>query len=226
MPDAVAWLRRALPRDEVVYVPGNHDFWQDPALAECRLPMVELLRQGAEAARVHGVRPLSDDTMEVAGVRIVGSTLWTDYQVEGMYPQRTAMRVAERGMNDYGRIRRPSSTRPSKPVRPQDLLALHRASVAFLDDALGLPFDGPTVVVTHHAPAPASLSIPFDALNPCYASDLRWLMQKHVPPLWVHGHVHSPSDYTVDQIRVVCNPRGYASESQQRRWDPAVIVEV
>lgn len=226
VPDAIAWLRRALPNDEIVYVPGNHCFWQDPALAEARLPMVDLLRHGAEAARQHGVRLLSDDATVIGGVRILGSTLWTDYCVEGMYGQRTAMRVAEKGMNDYRRIRRPSSTRPTKPIKAQDLLHLHRASVAYLDDALAQAFDGPTVLVTHHAPAPMSLSAPFDSLNPCYANDLRWLMQRHVPPLWVHGHVHVPSDYLVGQTRVVCNPRGYAGEIQQSRWDASFIVEI
>ena len=36
-------------------------------------------------------------------------------------------------------------------------------------------------------------------------------MQRHAIDLWFHGHVHSPSDYTVPgtRTRVLCNPRGY-----------------
>ena len=135
------------------------------------------------------------------------------------------MHTAQRRMNDYRRIRRPSSTRPTKPVRPEDLLRLHRDSVAFLDEALG-GFGVRRVVVTHHAPHPRSLASRFDECNPAYASDLEWLIRRHVPELWVHGHVHAPSDYVVDQTRIVCNPRGYASEPQQARWRSDLVVEV
>jgi len=58
---------------------------------------------------------------------------------------------------------------------------------------LGLPFAGPTVVVTHHAPHPTSL--PTDDLAHCYASDMSHLMQDRQPDLWVHGHIHSRADY-------------------------------
>ena len=226
LPEAMAWLRRQLPDDRIVYVAGNHDYWQDPALAGGRLPMGELMSQATTIADFWGVVLLNDAMVEVAGARVIGSTLWTDYRGEGVVPPRTSMRTAKKGMNDYRMIRRASSSRPTKPIEPEDLLALHRASKEFLDTEMSIPFDGPTVVVTHHAPHLRSLSVPFDELNPCYASDLEPLIRRHAPALWVHGHIHVPSDYVVDQTRIVCNPRGYAGEAQQRRWDPTVIVEV
>ncbi|MDX7952290.1 metallophosphoesterase [Lichenihabitans sp. Uapishka_5] len=226
-PDAIAWLRRQLPHDRIVYVPGNHDYWQPPETAE-RLTMDRILSEARDAAAVTGVDLLSDDAVEIAGARVLGATLWTDYRINAGTGGGTAhwMRVAQNGMNDYGRMRRPSSSRPTKPIRPTDLLFRHRASMEFLDTEMATAFDGPTVVVTHHAPHARSLMVQHDDLNPCYASDLEWLMVKHAPALWVHGHVHVPSDYVVDQTRVVCNPRGYSGEIQQGRWNPAVIVEV
>ena len=99
-------------------------------------------------------------------------------------------------------------------------------SVEFLDIEMSLPHAGPTVVVTHHAPHPRSLMAPMDSLNPCYASDLTWMVAKHAPVLWVHGHCHVPSDYTVEGTRIIANPRGYPGEISHRRWRQDLVVEV
>lgn len=224
--DALTWIRVAIGvRVPVIYVCGNHDFYQRHVPdGDVRLTMDQILDQGRDAARQYGIHLLSDDAVTIAGVRFLGSTLWTDYRIEGM-PVQASMRSAERGMNDYRAIRRASSTEATKPIRAIDLLAKHRASVDFLDTDLALPFDGPTVVVTHHAPHPRSLVDPHAALNGCYASDLTWLITKHGPALWVHGHVHVPSDYVAGGTRVVCNPRGYPGEHVNRTWDH-VVVEV
>ncbi|MCW6507065.1 metallophosphoesterase family protein [Lichenifustis flavocetrariae] len=223
--DALAWLRTTFGDRPIVYVPGNHDFYQHHRDGgDGRMTMDEILTVGRDAAERYGIHLLSDDAVTIAGVRFLGTTLWTDYRVEGT-PIQAAMRAAEKGMNDYKNIRRPSSTKPTKPIRAADLLARHRASVEFLDAELALPFDGPTVVVTHHAPHRRSLMVQFDPLNGCYASDLEWLIRKHSPPLWVHGHTHVPSDYDVGNTRIVCNPRGYPGEVCNRRWDH-VTVEV
>ena len=110
-----------------------------------------------------------------------------------------------------------------------DLLLRNQASVEFLDAEMSLPFDGPTVVVTHHAPHPRSLmTTPGDRddLDACYASDLTWMMGKHSPALWIHGHTHVPSDYMIGSTRVVCNPRGYPGEIQHARWRRDLVVGV
>lgn len=228
LPDALAWLRRQLPDDRLIYVAGNHDYWQ-PSHTEDRLTLPELLDAGRDAARVHGVDLLDDATVTVAGARICGATLWTDYRLNNGAGAGTAhwMRAAERGMTDYGRIRRPSSTRPTRPIRPTDLLMRHRASVAWLDATMATPFDGPTVVVTHHAPTPLSLSDENDTLAHCYASDLTWLIERHAPALWVHGHVHGRVDVQVDNTRVLANARGHAGcEASAAAWVPQLVVEV
>ena len=125
-------------------------------------------------------------------------------------------------MNDYRRIRRRASGH-HKYVRPSDLLALHRASRAWLDGHLAQPHAGPTVVVTHHAPHPASLPAPGFDLAHCYASDLSPLIEARQPDLWVHGHLHSRADYRIGATRIVCNPRGHIEEPGAATFDPSVI---
>lgn len=91
-------------------------------------------------------------------------------------------------------------------------------------------FDGPTVVVTHHAPARASVAERYaqDWLTPSFVSALPASFFE-VPKLWVHGHTHSSFDYVEGSCRVVSNPRGYRmgdGGSENRQFDRGFVVHV
>ena len=44
--------------------------------------------------------------------------------------------------------------------------------------------------------------------------------------LWLHGHLHAPSDYRHLGCRVVANPLGYAGKGEQQGFAPQRLVEV
>jgi Icc-related predicted phosphoesterase len=47
--------------------------------------------------------------------------------------------------------------------------------------------------------------------------------------LWIHGHIHTSSDYVIGGTRVVANPRGYPHKNggqENPSFDPFFIVEV
>jgi len=113
------------------------------------------------------------------------------------------------------------------------------ALLAFLARALAEPFDGPTVVVTHHGPHPGSIHPRFNGnvANPAFVSDLSSLMGRAA--LWIHGHTHASFDYEVAGTRVLANPRGYAGphpvsgrvhgtpdSPENPAFDPALTVEL
>jgi len=112
--------------------------------------------------------------------------------------------------------------------RPKDAAALHRASVAWLREKLAEPFDGPTVVVTHHAPSLRSVPAAWrdDPVSAAYASNLDWLVEESGAALWVHGHVHESADYIISRTRVVCNPRGYWPKQPNPHFKPGLMVGV
>ncbi len=58
--------------------------------------------------------------------------------------------------NDFWKIR--VAADGYRRFRPHDAARIHAATLAWLNARLSEPFDGPTVVVTHHAPS--ILSIP------------------------------------------------------------------
>ena len=46
--------------------------------------------------------------------------------------------------------------------------------------------------------------------------------------LWIHGHTHDSFDYRLNETRVVCNPRGYATEGvNENPWfDLNLVVDI
>jgi predicted phosphodiesterase len=131
-----------------VVIAGNHEFYRAPydeTIEVCR----------SEAAAADNVHFLEQDEqifeINNCKVRVLGSILWTDFSVNGVEHQHTAMMNAVARMNDFrlilfrGRI-----------LRPEDTVELHRASRAWLDARLRVPHEGPTIVVTHHAPSDRS----------------------------------------------------------------------
>ena len=215
---SLAWLRDTLaPLMPVVYVAGNHDFYREG--------VVEARREAREhAADYPGVHFLDDSAVVLGGVRFVGATLWTDFALNGN--QASGMSYAGARMNDYKRVK--FSKVPFERFTPTRSCGLHHASRRYLDETLSQPFDGPTVVVTHHAPHRDSLDPRRPAadryVDPAYATDMSETMLKHGPDLWLHGHVHVCNDYTVGSTRVVSNPRGYGNENPG--FVPGLVLEV
>lgn len=221
------WLSKVvLPHMPVVYVPGNHDFF-DTSIAEGLL----VARAVSEMA---GVTFLHDDTAEIGGVRFAGNTLWTDYALYAPGDgQARAARIAadmdaSRGKADHARIRVSNDEKSPgfRFLQPEDTAAIHGRSVAWIESVLEEACDGPTVVVTHHAPHPLSIDPAFkgDSKTPSYVSDLSGLISRRSPDLWLHGHVHQAYDYSVGRTRVLCNPRGYAHETPAFEWGKTVSV--
>jgi hypothetical protein len=106
-------------------------------------------------------------------------------------------------------------------VREQALLCQD-----WLRQALAQPFAGDTVVVTHFAPSLRS-GDPRYGLAPgtagfCNALD-DLLPQAR---LWLHGHLHCPSDYRHQGCRVVANPMGYAAKGEQEFFNPLATYRV
>ena len=83
------------------------------------------------------------------------------------------------------------------------------------------------VIITHHAPS--LRSVPerpqYAQLAPGYATKLDALVAESGAALWVHGHIHMPSNYHIGHTRVVCNPRGYR-HAFVPGFNPALVIEV
>lgn len=211
--EGAAFLRQYTARTgiPVVMVAGNHEFYHHSIDS-----MTDLLRL-VNTPLFHF---LENGVVDVAGVRFIGCTLWTNYELNGNVIG--SMFAAGRGMNDHRAI----STNGRNFV-PQDALDKHAASLAFLRDNIGQR--QPTVIVTHHAPS--GLSIDEDrygdsVLNAAYASPLDDFVAASGAAVWHHGHVHANRDYWIGDTRVICNPRGYHRYEENENFNPNLIIDV
>ena len=217
----IFWAREAFPDKPVIYVPGNHEFYGRD--------MRETQALMSIAAREMGVHLLDDGEVIINGVRFLGTTLWTDFELfldekDSDYMKLFCMREGQRVLNDfrvihYGRLGH---------FAPTHSVELHHASLAWLTGKLADPFDGKTVVVSHHLPSILSVAERFkeDTLSPCFASNLDHLFGQM--DLWVHGHTHDNFDYESMGTRVICNPRGYVTfnRTENLDFDPKLVVEI
>jgi 3',5'-cyclic AMP phosphodiesterase CpdA len=234
--EGIRWAAQTFdPDTPVVYVPGNHEYYDGEFGA------LETAMRDA-AASVDNLHYLNNATWtDPAGRwRVLGTTLWTDFELFGASDEARAAScaAAEKAMLDFRgpiQVAWSSETRtsdaPSRMFTVGDALALHRQSRTWLERELAQPFDGITIVVTHHAPHRASLAERFanDLASAGFISHLPTLVHEPVA-LWIHGHTHTAFDYVSNGTRVVCNPRGYLNrrtrerENPQFAWDK--IVEV
>lgn len=219
-PDAaIAWAQGF--DKPVLYVPGNHEFYGS-SLAET-LARLRSLSSGTS------IRVLDRDEVLIDGVRFLGTTLWTDFQLDADADARElAVRTSLRLVRDFSRIR----IREADPelFTPAHSAALFARNTAWLDARLREPFAGPTVVITHHAISPRSIHPRFadSPINASFVSNAEQLLDGRRAALWIHGHTHDSFDYRVNGTRVVCNPRGYSENgvNENSLFDPQRVVEV
>ncbi|MCW5691649.1 MAG: metallophosphoesterase [Pseudolabrys sp.] len=215
--NAFMHLRLFVPMQiPIVMVMGNHEYY--------RRSFHEELARAREVAPLYGVHFLENDSIVIGGVRFIGATLWTDYALFGEANLGRAMVAASSGLNDHRRIS--WSKQPWQRFGPQEALLLHRTSRKYIEKTLAEAFEGPTIVVTHHAPHVGSLHPRYanDVLSAAYVSDLASVIETAQPDLWIHGHVHASFDYLVGATRVLCNPHGYGQENAD--FNGSLVVEV
>lgn len=195
----------------VLYVRGNHDSFFTAYEVE--------IGKLAVATRSGSFTLLERKVWTRDTIRIIGCCLWTDFALLGRLDD--AMLLAQFAGADYRYLRRLDGKR----LTPEDTRFEHSLTVEWLTRQLMTPFDGKTVVVTHHAPHVRSLDNRFgrQRYDSAFASDLSTLT-KYVH-LWIHGHVHQSCDYKVNRCRIMCNPAG-TERRPNPDFCPMLVVEV
>ena len=219
----------------VVFVPGNHEYDGldfDAAHARLRETCERLGLIWLERGALLG--PWTDRLGRP--LRLLGTTLWTDF--DALSPQsdpgkHTANLLAlqlksrdkaSRAANYY--LRKTGTTRAGAPFLAEQVRAQSLECQDWLRQGLQTPFEGATVVITHFAPSLRSAD-PRYGLTPRTAGFCNHL-DDLLPcaQLWLHGHLHAPSDYVHLGCHVVANPMGYARKNEQERFKPGDIIEI
>ena len=217
---AVFYLAKEWARAKhILYVPGNHEYYGtdiDPAR--------EML---AKHCRHNRITLLDPGTNTIDGVHFIGATLWTDFKIDFTKTLDQTLSTVGAGIADFaGAIQH-----QEKRFTTLEAKRRHESERAFIEEALERTkvTDQPTVVITHHAPSPASIAPHFEGhpLNAGFASNLEEVIDRHQPQVWIHGHMHDAVDLRIGKTRVLCNPQGYNPEKESSRgYDPGLCIEI
>ena len=218
----------------VLFVPGNHEYdAQDFDHAHARLR--------ATCERL-GLIWLERETVVLDGVRFVGTTLWTDFDALGsaahkpgtaapaqaagnaLAQQLTAREKAFQAANYY--LKKTQTTRGGVPMLAEQVRELGLECQQWLRAALTPPYAGATVVITHFAPSLRSADPRYGHVpgTAGFCNALDELLPS--AQIWLHGHLHAPSNYVHQGCRVVANPLGYARKNEQAAFRGQLILEV
>lgn len=203
-PHALEALGKRIDLSRVWVMPGNHDYYDFRIDGEDRL---------ADFAREAGANFAQKSELRFGGARLLCCTLWTDLALHG--DQEQGMAMARSRMNDYRYIRMVG--KGFGRLDPLDTVRIHNDHRAWLAARMAESFDGQTLVVTHHAPHPASIehlvADPDDAeASPAYTSDLRALIEAGGPDRWIHGHTHGGPDIIHGRTTITNVSLGYPDQ--------------
>lgn len=210
----IEWAKKYIEDKPVIYILGNHEYYKGS--------YPNTLHKIIKASEGSNVRVLENDRVEFEGIRFHGATLWTDFSLFGN-PVEYGV-ICQARMNDYKQIRLDPSY---AKLRSIDTFKAHQLSKAWLQESLEESTDYKNVVITHHAPSIKSVPELYknDPVTSAYASNLEDFIKKYKPLYWIHGHIHTPARYKIDQTEIICNPHGYLDEGYNG-YDIALIIEI
>jgi hypothetical protein len=185
---------------KVFFIPGNHSYYRHDYAAWNKTMddrFLETLKNTIWANGRVGMTIFEN-------IRFIMCTLWGD----GGATVAEQIRV-DHGLNDFRIIRN-----GVERFKVQDMMALHKAQKAELVRLLKVPFDGKTVVCTHHMPSYRLCHPRFGTeINGGFASNCDDILAyDHAPDLWFAGHTHDTIDTQLWKTRIVINPAGYRGE--------------
>jgi predicted phosphohydrolase len=212
----VEWAAGLAHGRHVLYVAGNHEFYGHAIPG-----LIDDLRAAAAGTTVH---VLENDEVRLDGVRFLGCTLWSDFDFDGRERRAESMALCQRVVNDYEYI---TFGPGARTLAPRDTRMFHISSRSWLSQRLAQPHEGPTVILTHHAPLirgrPTTPVL--RAVAGAFVSDVTELMGSERVALWIFGHTHRMADLKHRGTHVVSNPRGYPHQPVAG-FDPSLVISV
>jgi len=189
----VNWALANIPYHiDVIYVPGNHEYYGHDYLE---------LQKNFEQHNLSNthVTVLDNALLEIWGIKFAGSTLWTDFQA---YKDPASTLHWAFGLNDSRWIKY-----GNRPINAYDMINLNTKAMDFLEHVHA------DVLVTHYAPLMSeSDRWKGHVLTPGFITEIPERVHKKFK-YHIHGHTHNPFDYEMPYgTRVICNPRGYGYE--------------
>ena len=208
---------------DVLVILGNHEHYKGSF-------STSFGRMKDNLAEFVNVTVLEKDSITIDNVTFIGATLWTSMNNH----DTLCMYQSELTMNDYRTIRHGTVVEPWKRrLRPADTVLDHVNARHYILTEIEKQKEkgNKVVVISHHAPSYKSVSEEFkgDTINGAYATELFEDIMQHNPEVWIHGHTHNSFNYNIGKTNIICNPRGYHTESGQylnKEFNSELLINV
>lgn len=232
----------------VVAIAGNHEYYSSILSEESR----EFLRG---FYKLHDVIFLECENLtlirdEGVPMEIFGATMWTDFQQNSFFVKSKADRMTdfsiiytkEPVVDDSGNVI------DDFPITPDLIYEINQKTRQYMDtwlESLARKYDKDedyiSVVVTHHLPSIECVHAKYKTgadrdMNYLYANTGMYsMLSTWKLDYWLFGHTHESVDIEILDTRMICNPRGYHSESygeiypreyQECLFDPNRSIQV
>lgn len=223
-----------IPRDKpVIYVAGNHEYEHHDFNAK-NTYLKEICKE-------FGVHYLFNETIEINGIRFIGTPLFSNLQ--GFYARyfpdserakntpQSLIDWVSNNISDFSLIYHKESKGGEGRWTVEDMFEQFNHAYQFIKTELQTPHKGKTVVVTHFAPLFdfSKLDVPkndYDK-NSYWANEIPELVIQ--ADYWICGHSHTPKTIRLGKCEVICNPRGYSNLvnlPENAKFEPQKFIEL
>lgn len=197
----------------IYLIPGNHEFYGK------EIPICEIFPSFKKELEPNVVY-LNNQVVYLENVRIIFTTLFTRI-TDGLH--------ITHALADFHLSRFDADSRLSLTVEQYN--QCHDECLAFLNGELSKPFDGKTVVVTHHGPYPKSMIVHYPKfeydMSEAFLVDLTGLTSEYQIDHWISGHTHIHFDsFKVGNTSFHSNMLGYVHWNEHQHFDPSKTIEV
>ena len=186
---------------KVFIIAGNHEYYNSDKYSTHTMDEVNtMIHSIIINHNLSNITFLNNSSELYEDVLFVGTTLWSNIQSQNMNDICL--------MNDFKQI---------EGLTYDTYKLLHLKSCSFIADTLALvkkDKQAKIVMITHHLPSFNLIDEKhaFSDTNCFYASNCD---KYFVEPIkaWIYGHTHTPNKTVINNIKFVCNPKGYPSEN-------------
>lgn len=203
---AIKIANHLFPNKPICQVAGNHEYYGEVV----DVTLQEMHEAAAACPDLHFLdRDVYINSDFGKPVRVIGATLWTDFELYGT--KEVSMLHGSKNLADYSLIYKElKNGLPSNRITPEDTLAWHLRDKEFIQQELDKPFDGATILLTHHAMGIFAEHPQFigGGNSPCFISNLDDMITDKVDMV-VWGHTHHSVNAMKGNTRLMSSQVGY-----------------
>ena len=182
----------------VYWIPGNHEYYHGDAMQ----------RSGAFFENIReNIFLINNRVVSLGDTRLVFSTLWS-------YIGPLNQWAIEKQMNDFRAIKY-----GKKRLSTINFNKFHEGARKFLTETFDQPFEGKTIVATHHVPTMEHYPEIYrgSVLNMAFASELSQLIETSGADYWIYGHHHYNTEcFYIGKTMMLTNQLGYVNQDEHK----------